>query len=208
MADESSSEVAKRMRGILEAEERGKCDATYWLAMIAISSPNPEERRPKAKIAMDYLNKTWLIKPWERGARYNVGRIRETLGQPRDAAATYRATATGPARYGSLLRAQLLDPRKEFEPGAEEKDGPKAEKPKPETPAPAAETEEEKEGEQLKPVEEKPALKAPPPVKPKAEKTDKEEELSNSPEGSEASGAATPPSTHADGPNPLREPKR
>jgi len=108
IAEEPNLETARNMRGILAARQRGKEDATYWLGLVALAASRPEDRNPE--IAVDYFSMRPLLKSWEDGAFYNLGRVAESVGQPKQAAMIYRTTPATAGLHGNLVRAQLLDP--------------------------------------------------------------------------------------------------
>jgi len=103
IAEEENRQRVPEMRERLEAQVRGKGDATYWLGLIAIV-----EGRPKA--AFEYFTMRTWIKPWTQGAIYNLGRIVEDSGNPKEAAEIYRNAPPSPDSHGNLLRARWLDP--------------------------------------------------------------------------------------------------
>jgi tetratricopeptide (TPR) repeat protein len=84
---------------------RGKLSASYWLGVIAFERGNYAS-------AIDYFTKRTLDvtshSPWAQGARYNLARAYEALGQVDKAIEQYRAAEASPAQGGSLLRAQWL----------------------------------------------------------------------------------------------------
>jgi len=106
IAEVTDPKEAALMRAKLEAQVRGKGDATYWIGLVEMAEGRP-------KVAVDYFQMGPLIKPWTQGARYNLGRAAESLGQPKEAAVIYRTSPASPATHGNLLRAQWLDPAKE-----------------------------------------------------------------------------------------------
>jgi hypothetical protein len=82
----------------------GKFDATYWLALTYFDSKPEETIR-------------WLVKPvievsppspWTPGARYNLGRCYEQLGQLDLARQWLESDKDSPQRAGNLLRAKLM----------------------------------------------------------------------------------------------------
>lgn len=81
-----------------------KQDATFWLGLVAFE-------RGEYQTCIDFLLartlETWPEGPWTAGARYNLGRAYEALGQLDQAVAWYR-TDNSPQRPGSLLRASRL----------------------------------------------------------------------------------------------------
>jgi tetratricopeptide (TPR) repeat protein len=83
----------------------GKFDATYWLALTYFEAGKPEETI------------RWLVKPvvevsppspWLPGARYNLGRCYEQLGQYDLARQWLESDKDSPQRAGNLLRAKML----------------------------------------------------------------------------------------------------
>lgn len=83
---------------------KGKQNATFWLGVMALE-------RETWKAAVDYLEtyslKEWPNGPWTPGARYNLARALEAMGETKRAVEVYRSTAP-PQRYGCLLRAKRL----------------------------------------------------------------------------------------------------
>ncbi len=97
-------ELAKLSPEAREAVVRAKQDATYWLGLVAYE-------RGDYATAIDYLKdrtlETWPDGPWTSGARVNLARCYEALGQAADAVAWYRADQSL-ERPGSLVRAKRL----------------------------------------------------------------------------------------------------
>ncbi|NLE36636.1 MAG: hypothetical protein GX621_01270 [Pirellulaceae bacterium] len=108
IAEEPNLETARNMREILAARQRAKGHATYWLGLAALAASRPEDR--DSEIAVDYLSMRSLLKPWEDGVSYNLGRVAESVGQPKQAATIYRTAPVTAGLHGNLVRAQLLDP--------------------------------------------------------------------------------------------------
>jgi len=83
---------------------RAKRDASYWLGLLAYDDAEPA-------VSVDYLRQRVLRVdaggPWDHGARYNLGRAYEKLGQIDKARALY-LEAAGPQRDGNILRARRL----------------------------------------------------------------------------------------------------
>lgn len=102
IAETTNPEEASRMRMILDARLRGKSDATYWIGLVEVAEGRPE-------VAANYFQMWSLVKPWNQGARYNLGRVAETLGRLKEAAAIYRTSPASPNTPGNLLRAKWLD---------------------------------------------------------------------------------------------------
>ncbi len=79
-----------------------KQDASYWLGLVAYE-------RGDYPLAISYLNTRtlgiWPKGPWSNGARYNLGRCYEALGDW-DAAERWYALDTSPQRTGNLLRVR------------------------------------------------------------------------------------------------------
>jgi len=103
IAEESDPAQVTKMRAILEARVRGRSDATYWIGLVEVAEGRPA-------IAQDYFQMWSLIKPWTQGAHYNLGRIAESQGKPKEAAVIYRTSPPAPDTHGNLLRARWLDP--------------------------------------------------------------------------------------------------
>ena len=78
--------------------------ASFWLGLIAFEQKD-------YPIAVDYLRERVLIAspdgPWTPGARYNLGRTYEALGETEKAVAQYQLD-TSPQSTGNRLRARRL----------------------------------------------------------------------------------------------------
>jgi hypothetical protein len=78
--------------------------ATFWLGLIAMDLKD-------YPVAIDYFRERVLIAspdgPWTAGARYNLGRTYEALGEVEKAIAQYQLD-TSPQSYGNRLRARWL----------------------------------------------------------------------------------------------------
>ncbi|MCE5301530.1 MAG: hypothetical protein LLF97_00295 [Planctomycetaceae bacterium] len=87
---------------------RGKQDAGYWLGLVAF-------QRGNYSAAADYFAIRTLQAtpngPWTPGARYNLGRTFETLGDDRRAVVQYEEAADLPGGLGGLIRAKWLAER-------------------------------------------------------------------------------------------------
>jgi hypothetical protein len=99
----------------------GKLDASYWLGLITYE-------RADYPTAADYFYtrtlRAWPDSPWTHGARYNLARTAEAMGEIGEAVKAYRAGANAPDAAGQLLRAkwlQELNEKKEESQQAEEK---------------------------------------------------------------------------------------
>jgi hypothetical protein len=106
IAEETDPKTAATERERLEAQLRGRGDATYWLGLVAVA----ENQEDRLKVAADYFNLQPLVKAWTDGAAYNLGRIAESLGNAKEAAVIYRTSPASPDTAGKLLRAKWLDP--------------------------------------------------------------------------------------------------
>ena len=104
-ADEASRRNALQM--ISEQHFKAKQDASYWLGLVAFDSG-------QFKLAIDFFQNRTLQAtpdgPWTHGARYNLGRSYEALGDLRQARQAYLRDKS-PQRHGSLLRARRLQER-------------------------------------------------------------------------------------------------
>jgi hypothetical protein len=108
-------EIAQQRR--LLAESRGnqyraaKRYASYWLGLVAYEREN-------YPTAIDYFKTRTLEAtpdgPWSAGARYNLGRSYESLGEAKQAIAAYLSDESE-QRYGSRLRAARLEAATEAE---------------------------------------------------------------------------------------------
>jgi hypothetical protein len=103
VADVTDPKEAARMRAQLDAQIRGKGDATYWIGLVEVAEGRPA-------VAADYFQIGSLIRPWAQGARYNLGRVAESLGKPKEAAVIYRTAGPSADTHGNLLRAKWLEP--------------------------------------------------------------------------------------------------
>jgi tetratricopeptide (TPR) repeat protein len=88
--------------------QAAKQSSSYWLGLVAFERGNYEA-------AIDYLLTRTLLAapdgPWTAGARYNLARAYEALGQTDEAIRYYRADLSA-QRHGNLLRALRLEARK------------------------------------------------------------------------------------------------
>ncbi len=84
---------------------RAKQNASYWMGLVHYEAGNYDA-------AIEWLDertiKSPLPSPWLAGARYNLGRSYEALGQNDKAIAWLQADADSPQRHGNLLRAAWL----------------------------------------------------------------------------------------------------
>ncbi len=88
-----------------------KVDASYWLGLLSYD-------RGKYEVAADWLRKRTLEAtpegPWTAGARYNLARTYEALGEY-DKAIKLLEADDSPQRHGNLLRARQLRQQGEVE---------------------------------------------------------------------------------------------
>jgi tetratricopeptide (TPR) repeat protein len=88
---------------------RAKQHASYWMGLVHYEAGNYDA-------AIEWLDERTiqspLPSPWLAGARYNLARSYEALGQYDKAIAWLRADADSPQRHGNLLRATWLEQRK------------------------------------------------------------------------------------------------
>ena len=81
-----------------------KADASYWLGLLSYDAS-------KYDVAAEWLGKRSLLAmpegPWTAGARYNLARTYEALGEP-DKAIELLEADDSPQRLGNLLRARRL----------------------------------------------------------------------------------------------------
>jgi TolA-binding protein len=86
---------------------RAKQHASYWMGLVHYEGG-------KYEAAIEWLDertiKSPLPSPWLAGARYNLARSYEALGQNDKAIALLRADDS-PQRHGNLLRAARLEAR-------------------------------------------------------------------------------------------------
>jgi tetratricopeptide (TPR) repeat protein len=101
--DDKQKEVV--LETMVTLMRRAKEHATYWLGLTYFDQGNYEA-------SIEWLEKRTLQaplpSPWIPGARYNLGRAYEALGQYDRAIAMYRADDS-PQRHGNLLRALRLE---------------------------------------------------------------------------------------------------
>ena len=99
-----SRRVASFKIVLSQAKER----ATYWLGLAQYDAGRYEA-------AIEWLERRTLEAmpngPWTNGARYNLGRAYEALGDSERARAWYRADKSSPQRDGNLWRASRLEQR-------------------------------------------------------------------------------------------------
>lgn len=103
----------------VELARTAKVTASYWLGLVAFERQN-------YAAAIDYLQTRTLEafsgSNWTTGARYNLARSYEALGQPEQAIRAYRA-GQSPQRHGNLLRARWLEQSVSGEAAGKEGDG-------------------------------------------------------------------------------------
>lgn len=99
---------------ILDTAYRSKHDATYWLGLTYFEgalATEGDRQRGNYEAAMEWLEKRTLAasppSPWVAGARYNLARCYEALGNY-DQARKLLESDTSPQRAGNLLRARML----------------------------------------------------------------------------------------------------
>ncbi len=92
----------------LRQRQAARRDATYWLGLLAY-------QRGEYATAAQYFREQVLARdpdgPWSRGARYNLARSLEALGDSQQAIAVYETDPSPLQRHGSLLRARTLRQR-------------------------------------------------------------------------------------------------
>jgi tetratricopeptide (TPR) repeat protein len=94
-----------------------KHHATYWLGLTyydeARQASRPQDRDRSYKTAIEWLAERTLPvfppSPWLAGAKYNLARTYEQLGQWDAAKQWLEADEDSPQRAGNLLRAKLFD---------------------------------------------------------------------------------------------------
>ena len=99
---------------ILDTAYRSKHNATYWLGLTyfeAALATEGDGKRGNYEAAMEWLEKRSLgaspPSPWVAGARYNLARCYEALGNYDEARKLLEADKS-PQRAGNLLRAKML----------------------------------------------------------------------------------------------------
>jgi tetratricopeptide (TPR) repeat protein len=113
---ESHSDVSGRVltKDDLDAHQRHRDDATYWLGIVLFEQQAYES-------AQQYFGKMTLEAAtdngWTNGARYNLARCYEALGQLPEAIKLYEADRS-PQRNGNHLRAARLKEKLPKEPAA------------------------------------------------------------------------------------------
>jgi hypothetical protein len=88
----------------VEIARQGKQDATYWLGLSYYDAGKEEP-------AIEWLTRTAEdspASPWLPGAKYNLARCYERLGQTALARQWLTSDTDSPQRHGNLLRAWLL----------------------------------------------------------------------------------------------------
>jgi tetratricopeptide (TPR) repeat protein len=122
---DSSEDVQKALGVAREADERdvmwkgrlasskiviaqAKAHATYWLGLAQYDTG-------KYDAAVEWLERRTLQGnpdgPWTNGARYNLARAYEALGNIAKARELYLADEASPQRHGNRLRARALEKR-------------------------------------------------------------------------------------------------
>ena len=96
---------SEMLENIVNITRRAKQHATYWLGLSYYEEGNYE-------VARQWLGERTLDasprSPWAAGARYNLARTHENLGEYDKAIELYRAD-NSPQRHGNLLRARWLE---------------------------------------------------------------------------------------------------
>ena len=115
---ESHSDILGRplTKDDVDAQQRKRDDAAYWLGMIAFEQ---NAYQPAKQYFDDMTLKANAENGWTNGARYNLARCYEALGQLPEAIKLYEADRS-PQRNGNHLRAARL---KEKQPVDRSKDG-------------------------------------------------------------------------------------
>lgn len=98
---------SEMLENLIGMARRSKQHATYWLGLSYYEDGNYEA-------AKEWLDERTLeakpTSPWNAGARYNLARAHEQLGEVEQAIELYRADDS-PQRHGNLLRARRLEER-------------------------------------------------------------------------------------------------
>jgi hypothetical protein len=102
----SNAKLAKEADDKRAVGAAGKADASYWLGLLSYDRGNYE-------VALNWLGDRTLDVAangrWADGARYNLARTQEALGNYAEAAKLLESDpADAPQRYGNLLRARRL----------------------------------------------------------------------------------------------------
>jgi TolA-binding protein len=102
----SNSSLAKDADDKRAVAAAGKANASYWLGLLSYDRGNYE-------VALNWLGDRTLDVAkngrWADGARYNLARTHEAMGNFAEAAKLLeRDPADAPQRYGNLLRARSL----------------------------------------------------------------------------------------------------
>jgi hypothetical protein len=83
---------------------KAKQNATYWLGLLQVGRGTPVD-------AVQYFDRLtlqqWPDGPWTGGARFNLARVYEQIGEPAKAAALYAADVS-PQFHGNRLRGRWL----------------------------------------------------------------------------------------------------
>lgn len=110
-----------------------KHHATYWLGLTyydaAAQEQRPQDRRRSYETAIEWLGERTVPvfppSPWIAGARYNLARTYEQLGDHEAAIRWLKADTDSPQRRGNLLRAKMIEQQREQSPtGSGEKHEP------------------------------------------------------------------------------------
>jgi len=100
----SDEDWNRRLAEIQRLQAQSKQHASYWMGLA-------HQQQGNYDVAINWLNIRTLEKspegPWTNGARYNLARCHEALGQAQRAIQLYRIDES-PQRHGNLLRAQYL----------------------------------------------------------------------------------------------------
>lgn len=100
------NKVLDRLEPAKQAVYRvAKADASYWLGLLSFDVG-------KFEVARDWLEERTLKVapegPWAAGARYNLARVYESLGELDRAIALLESHPDEPQHHGNVLRARLL----------------------------------------------------------------------------------------------------
>jgi len=104
---EDPAQRSQVLENIVGMARRAKQNATYWLGLTYYEEGNYQ-------VAKEWLGQRTLEaspkSPWSAGARYNLARAHERLGEIDEARELY-IEDDSPQRHGNLLRAQWLEDR-------------------------------------------------------------------------------------------------
>ena len=101
----------RRLDQVQRLQIEAKQHASYWIGLV-------QQQQRNYSVALNWLKVRTLEKnpngPWTEGARYNMARCEEALGNLDEAIRLYRIDES-PQRHGNLLRAEWVEQRSQQE---------------------------------------------------------------------------------------------